>query len=510
MASAAHPRPSGGAYAAPWSPSAELEAEPGESVQLISVRSFLEAPVRTRYHAMGLFEKVRELRRVVALTTEDEASDVVLCLDSRVLLDDYSLEESGVSEDRVVLATRRVRGGMDEEDDDVVTADDWTAATRRVLRDEGSEAGDLGWVCRGCLSWNRAGLERFQCGTANPSLLTDGDSSSVGDSAGPWAEGAGEGSGSPPEAEVAAEPQEAGDAGSLASGPAGAPATPPGLAAVLTADGQLWVEDGGPPASEHASDDGSDGSDGAGIPPAPINGHPGPRQGDVVRLTVGELIAGSEQPEAEDEVGPGMPRIPVPPPLHPGLEAQLLMRLLTETLMQASPRARAGWIMRALPGLLQLVATHPAAASGPSPTPTAGAAPPGPGTPGEPGAATPTAPSAPAGGPGAVGGGTGPLRDSTFGDGIVAALIDAQRGVPVGALLEAIAQPADVQSDWPASGASSSGNGPSASGQGRDSTPGGAQRRAQQHDDDAAFGTGGGSGSAGGGPPSPPPAAQGP
>ena len=104
VAGAAHPRPSGGAYAAPWSPSVELEAEPGESVQLISVRSFLEAPVRTRYHAMGLFEKVRELRRVVALTTEDEASDVVLCLSSRVLLDDYSLEESGVSEDSVVLA----------------------------------------------------------------------------------------------------------------------------------------------------------------------------------------------------------------------------------------------------------------------------------------------------------------------------------------------------------------------------------------------------------------------
>ena len=83
-------------------------------------------------------------------------------------------------------------------------------------------------------------------------------------------------------------------------------------------------------------------------------------------------------------------------------------------------------------------------------------------------------------------------------------------GVPVDALLEALAQPAVVFADMPASAASSSGNCPSGGMPGRGPAPGRASRQARQHDDDAAFGTGGGSGSAGSGPPSPPPAAQGP
>ena len=112
--------------------------------------------------------------------------------------------------------------------------------------------------------------------------------------------------------------------------------------------------------------------------------------------------------------------------------------------------------------------------------------------------------------PGKGVGGMGPFASSTFGSDIVAALINARPGAPVGTLLEATAQAAEAHPAPPASAASSSGNGPSASGRGRGGTPGGASPRGQQHEDDAACGTGGGSGVAGDGLPSPPPAAQGP
>ena len=130
--------------------------------------------------------------------------------------------------------------------------------------------------------------------------------------------------------------------------------------------------------------------------------------------------------------------------------------------------------------------------------------------PGAPGAVAPTVASAPGGAPGKGVGGMGPFASSTFGSDIVAALINARPGAPVGTLLEATAQAAEAHPAPPASAASSSGNGPSASGRGGGGTPGGASPRGQQHDDDAACGTGGGSGVAGDGLPSPPPAAQGP
>ena len=200
----------------------------------------------------------------------------------------------------------------------------------------------------------------------------------------------------------------------------------------------------------------------------------------------------------------------MPAPLHPVREAQLLMGLLTESLMQVSPPARSRWIVQAVPELLQLMATHPAATPGPTATPAGDAGARSSIWASSSGTVAPTETSAAAGGPGASGSGQGPLAHWTYGDDLVVALVSASRGVPVEALLDALAQPAEWDPGPPVAAASSFDRGLGASGRGPGTAPGGPARRAQQHENDAAFDTGGGSGSAGGGTPSQPPAARGP
>ena len=453
---------------------------------LVTVLSFLCSPVRRCFFAVMLDGDVAVLRSQVAKASGCDCEEIVLGAQNRILVDGISLREGGVAAETEVTATRRVRGGGD------------------------SEADEPGWVCRECSCWNRAGLECYQCGTANPLLQSDGETSSRSGSFAPDEVDAGGSADSPPGTGAAAEPGALGDSGSPAGVTAAEPAPPPGLAAVLTADGQLWVEDGGAVGSEHDSEVGSDDGAPEVVAPVQINGHHGPRRGDVVRITVEELLARSEPPEAESGGVVDMPTFDAPMQLDPVNEAQLLMRLLSETLMHVSPPVRSGWIVRAMPEVLQLVAAFRAAAPEPTTAPGAGGGPRGAAALGPPDAAPPATGAAFAGQVASEVDGGGPLANSTFGSEIVAALIGASRGVQVGAILEAIEQPADAHPDAGATAGSGSSSGPGGSGPGGGPRPGGTDGRDQQHDGGAALGQGGGNGSTGDSPSMPPPAAQGP
>ena len=114
----------------------------------ITVRSFLDVPVRRRFFVVTIDVDVAVFRAEVGDSAQTAAEDVVLTVRGRLMENGRSLGSYEIG-DSEVLATRKVRGGADS-----------------------SEEGEspLGWVCRGCLAWNRGGLECHQCGSANPNL----------------------------------------------------------------------------------------------------------------------------------------------------------------------------------------------------------------------------------------------------------------------------------------------------------------------------------------------------
>ena len=496
-------------------PSGGSAAVDDDESATIYVRNFLELPVGLDAVDISLEAGVGHLRSIVATAARTPPEDVVLGFATRILAhDEATLEAAGLDDGCTVTATRRVRGGADEDD---------------AMGDH-VEPGSS-WECRVCRAPNRAGLECYQCGTPNP-LLNDGQ---IG------ADGSGTDSETPSSADMEEAPAAAvggingrlpivhvavGGPGTVASPVTGVDAEsageeepqlppPPGLAAVYTHDGQLWVQQpGDEPGAAAVAEVPGDGDEG---PVSLMNGHSRPQ----TRITVDELLAASDAPGDVSGTATYGEDIPAPVAVDPTVEADLLMRLLMETLMQVTPYVRSGWIIRALPELLQLISEHPAAPtssgaaawaafSGSSvPPPGSPAAVPG-STPSPPGAGV--SPNAPT---------SAGLAYTRFADSIVSAFIGAPRDVPVGAILEAVAQPAAVhplaagegkgsgKTGGPTASASSASGSAATSGAHALRQPGVGTRPGQQQQQHAAPSPGGGSGPAGAGPASPPPAAQG-
>ena len=115
----------------------------------------------------------------------------------------------------------------------------------------------MGWICRGCLAPNRAGLECFQCGQANPALspLPSDESSDAPES----------GQGVQDDGQAPRSDEELLPAPAMVD-------NQEGLAAIVRADGAVAVL--GPAGGDGGSSDG-DADDGR-VSPTRLNGHSGP------------------------------------------------------------------------------------------------------------------------------------------------------------------------------------------------------------------------------------------
>ena len=176
----------------------------------VFVRSFLHVPTRLEQLHVRLDSSVHDLRVSVAAMAGAASSEVILCLGTKILLDDGDrtfcpLHSWGLRKHSEVVATRRVPGGADDDGDSDRVSD------------------TPGWVCRGCLNWNRAGLECATCGSANPFLENGSSDDEPSD-----------------EVEMGEPDEEVSDT-ELLPAPAIPPVGPVNGVAVLGMDGTVWL-----------------------------------------------------------------------------------------------------------------------------------------------------------------------------------------------------------------------------------------------------------------------------
>ena len=126
-----------------------------EDLQVLTVRNFLESPVRRRFIVAVMDGDVARFRSQVGGASDIPADEVVLTVHNRLMMNGESVRDTGASAETEVIATRKVRGG---------------SASAVVSGDVAKP----GWTCHHCLACNRAGLGCFQCGMPH-ALPLNGD-----------------------------------------------------------------------------------------------------------------------------------------------------------------------------------------------------------------------------------------------------------------------------------------------------------------------------------------------